>query len=803
MTLIQDLRFALRIARQNPGSTFAAFIALTLGIGAATAIFSVVNSVILRPLPVRDEASVVRIFETDSRSDKDPVSMADYFDWKGHLKSFASLALYRLNQANLSGEGVPERVRTLECDSKALPLLGVTPARGRNFYPEEDQPGHGDVAMLSWSFWRSHFGMQSVIGRKIILDEKPYTIVGILPHDFLVLGDRDIWLPVTFDLSKLFNTRGYRWYMGLGRLRPGVSVAQANAELATMAASLAAQYPKQNSGVSARLITLRDSISGNVQPALLMLFGGVLCVLFLACGNVANLALARASARQREISVRIAVGASRARLFRQLLTENILLSLGAALAGLGLAAGAVRVLRTLPATHIPHPEEITLDWRVLLFAIAIGALTGMGFGLAPAIRASLIRVHDTLKQSSGRLTESKQQQRLRTFFVACETAVAALLLIQSALLIKSYAKASQIHLDFEPDHLLAVHVSLSSSRFDARHPGAIDLFARGVLQGIRRIPGVQEAAMTTDLPMTGTGGGAGILVEGEARPKNMWDTPYVQWTRISPGYFRTMKIPRIAGREFDERDRNGAPRVAIVNEALVRQFFDGRDPIEKHLSALSDQPQWREIVGVVADVPQLGIEKKALPEAFFPLAQVETQWLAILVRTNGNPLAYVNAVRAEVRKVDPAIAVFLPRTMEQIITEQLGWRVFQTSLVGVFAVVALLLACIGIYSVAAYSVTQRVTEIGIRMALGADSRSVLRMIIRQGATPALVGTLAGALCSLGTAKLLSELLYGITFTDPASYLTVLAILFTVAMLGSYIPARRAAALDPGVALHYE
>lgn len=802
-TLTHDVRYAFRTARRNPGYTIAAFVALTLGVGAASAIFSVVSAVMLRPLPVKDEGSLVRIFESDSRSDKDVLSMADFIDWKKHLKSFSGLALFRIDQANLTGQGPPERLRISRCDAALLPLLGVKPVLGRSFYPEEDQPQRDNATMLSWPFWQNHFGGQDVIGRKIILDETPYTIVGVLPRDFFVLGDRDVWLPVTFDLNNIANSRGYRRYWAVGRLRRGISLVRANAELTTAAGSLAAEYPEKNRGVGAKAITLRDSLAGDVRPALLMLLGAGLCVLLIACGNVANLALVRASRRQREISVRIALGASRATLFRQLFTENFLLSLSAAAAGLGVAAAAIRVLRSLPGTRIPNPEEIRLDWRVLLFTMALGVLTGVAFGFAPAIRASMTRVAETIKQSTGRLTDSKAQQRLRSLFICIETAVAAVLLIQCALFVESYAKASQVDPGFNRDHLLAAHVSLPPLRYGYEHPGSITSFARNILPRVRAIPGVESAALTSDLPLSGTGGGAGILVQGRPRPKTVQDSPFVQWTRVSPDYFHTMKISLRGGRDFDERDNATSPDVAIINEMCARRFFSGHNPIHKRISPPLDKPEWTEIVGIVADVPQLGIEKPVLPEIFYPLPQAEVPWLTVVVRTKGDPLSYTNALQAEIQKVDPEVAVFLPKTMDQVMRAQLGWRVFQTSLVGVFATLAMLLASIGIYAVVAYSVTQRVNEIGIRMALGAGKKDILRVVVRQGATPALSGAVIGALCSLTISKVLSQLLYGVKSTDMPTYLLVIAVFVAVASVASYLPARRAAGLDPSRALRYE
>ncbi len=801
--LTRDIRYALRTARRHPGGAIAAFLALALGIGATTAIFSVVNAVILRPLPVVDEGSLVRIFASDARSDKDVFSMTDFLDWKKQLKSFSGLALFHVDQANLTGQGPPERLLICQCDSAMLPVLGVSPVAGRNFYGEEDQPGRGAVAMLSWAFWESHFAGQDVIGRKIILDEQPYTVVGILPRDVGVLRDAGVWVPVTFDLKNLINTHPYRRYGAFGRLRRGVSLAQANADLRAVAASVAAQYEARKAGVSARAVTLRDSIAGDVRPGLLMLLGAGMCVLLIGCGNVANLALVRAFGRQREISVRLALGASRATILRQLFTEDVLLSLGAASAGVGLAAGALKILRSLPRTRIPNPQEITLDGRVLLFAIAMGVLTAIAFGLAPAIRITVIRVHDSIRQTSGRMTESKAQQRLRTLFVFVETAVAALLVIQSGLLIKSYAKASHINPGFEADHLLTVHVSLPPLRYSYEHPGSVASFARQLLPKIRSIPGVESAALTSDLPLSGTGGGAGILIEGQPRPKNIEDSPFVQWTRVTPGYFRTMNIRLLRGRDVNERDNANAPDVAVVNQTFAKRFFPGKSAIGKRLSPPLNRPEWTEIVGVVADVPQLGMERRAIPEIFYPLPQAEVPWLAMSLRTSGDPLSYSSAVRRAVQEVDPGVAVFLPRSMDDIIRGQLGWRVFQTSLVGVFGAIAIVLAAIGIYAVVAYSVTQRVREIGIRMALGAQKRQILRVVLREGAIPAFLGALAGALCSLALSNLLSQLLYGIESTDLPTYLIVISLFLAIAVVASYLPSRRAAELDPARALRYE
>ncbi|MGI8960258.1 MAG: ABC transporter permease [Bryobacteraceae bacterium] len=797
--LVHDVRYAIRIARQNSGSTLAAFVALTLGIGATTAIFSIADSVILRPLPVRDPDRVVRIFETKGSARQADISMADYVDWKTNLKSFEDLAIYRESQANLTGDSNPERVRIFLCESTMLRLLGTALVRGRDFLPEENEPGHNSVAILTSSFWQSHFGGRDVLGKKILLDDNPYTIVGVLRAGFFALGDRDLFVPIIFDLTQPQNARGYHQYSALGRLRKGVSMPQANAELATIARSLAAEYPKENADMGALAITLQNSLTGDIRPVLIMLFGAVTCVLLIACGNVANLLLARASVRQREVSVRMAIGASRARVCRQLLTESVLLSSWAALAGVGLAAVAVRIVRSLENTGIPHPETITVDWRVLLFAVGTGVVTGIAFGVAPAVGLSMTRVNDALKQSGGRVNRSRGQHRLCYLFVGLETAVSALLLIESGLLIKSFAKASSVNPGFKTDHLITLQISLPESRYGK--PGTVGPFVYHAVERIRSIPGLRAAAIGTNLPFLGSGL-CSILIEGRPPAKNP-DSQFVQFNPVSPGYFHTLQIPMLGGRDFGTRDTVNSIPVVIVNEAFAHRFFAGQDPMGHHLAYFSNHPHWKEIIGVVANVRQHGIESGTVPEVFTPLAQDEFKWLAIVARAHGDPLSFTQAIEAHVHAVDSKLAVFLPRTMEQIESRELGWRAFHTSLLIVFACIAITLACIGIYAVVAYSVTQRVNEIGVRIAVGAERSAILRMIVRQGVMPALFGAMVGVLCSLGISHLLSQLLYGVQPSDPLTYLSVIVLLVVVALAAAYFPARRAASIDPSQALRYQ
>jgi len=787
------------MARRYPGSTLAAFLALTVGIGATTTIFSVVYSVLLQSLPFKDPDKVVRVFETKGGDMRADVSMADYLDWKTQVGSMESLAIYRETQANLTGQGTPQRVRVLLCESTMLPLLGIRPVRGRSFAEQENLPGRNDVAMLSWSFWQSEFGGGDVLGRKIVLDDKPHTIIGILPRISPVLGGHETLIPVAFDPKQLENRRGYHEYSVLGRLRPGVSVDQADTELATIAASLAAEYPRENRGIGALALNLRESLTGDIRPVLVMLFGAVSSVLLIACGNVANLLLVRASSRKHEMSVRVAIGASRGRLIRQLLTESIFVSLSAALTGLGFAYLGARIVAAAKNTGIPNPERIALDWHVLLFALATGLLTGIFFGLAPAVSVSTTRISDSLKQSAGRVTDSRVQERLRQLFVAFETGLAALLLIESGLLIKSFVKASTTQPGFSTDHLLTAQISLPKSRYGL--PGRVGPFISNTVQGIESIPGVESSAVALNLPLVGSGM-CSILTDSRSSYEKQ-DKASVQFNGISPDYFQTLEIPVLRGRNFTYTDTFDSQPVAIVNQTLARRFFGRENPIGRRIAYFSDHPQWKEIVGVVADIRQHGVENSPIPEIFTPLAQDEFLWLAIVARVTGDPLRFVPAIQKKVHQVDPDLAVFLPRTMDQMINRELGGRAFQGWLLSAFASFAIFLACIGIYAVIAYSVTQRISEIAVRMAVGASTADIMRMIVREGVVPALLGTIAGVICSFGVSRLLSGLLYGVQPMDPTTYLLVIGLLLAVSIAAAYVPARRAASLDPSQALRHQ
>ena len=807
--MLQDFRFALRLARKSPATTLTIFVVLALAIGGTTAIFSIVDAVLFRPLPFRDSARLTRIFATDSSHSDDAVSMPDYLDWKKNVSGFSEMALFQTSQATLTGVALPERVVLGSTEASLFNLLGAIPVRG-NFFPEtENAMSQPDEALLSWNFWRTHFHGEDVLGHKLMLDGKPFLIVGVLPRSFAVFGRKDVWIPLALDLTGPKNKRGYHIYEAVGRLAPGVTIDQVNAQLAARSAALAQAFPAENQGVGARAIELRNTLSGegiganqgNFRHALFLLFAAVGTLLLIACGNVATINLVNASSRQHELAVRISVGAGRGRLFRQVMMEGVVISFSAALAGIAFAWALVKIFKALPITTIPRMDEIGIDMRVLGFAIALGVFTGVIAGLIPAIRAAGANLSLALKQGSGRTTDSRSQQHLRRLFVAFETCLAALLLVQSGLLLKSFIRVVDIHPALQVDHLLTMYVSLPM--FDAKHLNnpAIPALIQQLIRKLEELPGVRSAATASSLPLTGTASGAGVLVQGRVQPRQLWQTPYADWSVVSPKYFRTLGIPLISGRDFDSD--SPSRKIVIVNQALVHTLFSGQDAVGAKISGAFQSPDWYEVIGVVADVPQETLEKKAIPELFFPSEASDQPWMALALQVSGNPLNYVGPARRAIAKVNSSVAVFLPRTMRDILGRQVVWRGLQTYVIGAFALLAIALAGLGIYAVIAHSVNQRTREIGLRMALGASNQTVMRMVIWQGILPALIGGAVGLLASLWIGRLTASVLFGVAPLDPEIYVGATVLLAAAAAAATYFPAKRASMLDPSLALRNE
>ena len=797
-----------RLMRSNPGTTLASFLALMLGIGASTAIFSIVNGIVLKPLPVRDGGRLVRIYSVSSGSDMENVSMADFLDWRRQLRSFSGIALYGLTQVTSTGTATPERVIAGQADAAFFPVLGVEPLQGRGFMREEEHPGSQTEAILSWQFWQQHYAGRNVLGNKIYLDEKPFTIIGVLPRDFSAVSEGDVWLPLSFDLKADENQRGFHTYMAVGRLAQHSTLASVNRELAAVSARLAAEYPKQNEGLSARAVPLSDAsssggetaIGGKIKPVLVLMLSAAGCILLIACVNVMNIELSRALSRQREIATRIAMGATTVQLLRQFSMESMVTSLAATAAAVLLAIATVRVFRSLPLPSVPRLDQVTVDWRVLLFSVTAGIGTAIAVAILPALRSSRISIAETLKATARSATDTAANQKTRMAFVAIQAALAAALLVESGLLIKSFVIALRMPPGLPVDHVLTMYLSLPSSRYNYRFPGHVGPFAQAVLDRVRALPGVQAAAMTTDLPFTTPAGGGGILTENHTSERQAWNDPIVYWTIVSPKYFHTMQIPILRGRDFD---RASDSDVVIVNRAFVRRFFGQDNPVGKRVAPLETEVKWRQVIGVVPDFAQRSVEERTAPQIFLPVTHLDPPWLGLVIRTGGDPLRYIEPVRREVAKVDGSVAAFLPRTLEELLSRQFVWRKLQTWVVGGFALISLTLACLGVHAVVAYSVDRRFREMGLRAALGASRGAIMRLLVWQGSAPATFGTLLGLALGFAAARATSRLLFGVTTTDITIYASVAGILFVSAVLSSYLPSKRAADVEPWVALRDE
>jgi putative ABC transport system permease protein len=773
---------------------------MTLGLGASTAMFSVIDGVLLRPLPAKEPQRIVQLYQSYESVDRGRLSMMDVLDWRRHVHSLASLAIYRVDLTNVTEGESPLMVRALNCDPALLKVLGVAPARGRGFADDDTQPDRQFEVLLTWEFWKNRYGGdESIVGRRILLDQIAYQVIGILPEGFQLAGESktSLWRPLPFDFKNPRNERAIHAYRGIGRLAAGVTLGQANGELASMQAELVRQYPRDDVGTKAFCVPWREAVSGDVGTALWLLFGSVGCVLLIACGNTANLLLVRAAARQNEMSIRIALGATRMQIIRQLLVESLMLSMTAAALALGFAWVAIRVIRSLPETRIPNSSQILLDWRIVLFAASMGLLTGVLFGLAPAWRVSSNLVNEALKQTSGRSTETRAQRNFRAGLVSVEAALAVLLAVGSGLLIHSFLEIARVNPGFNPKNVVTLGLSLTSSPYGAA--GAVTRFVNNVLEKVRVLPGVEDAAFSSSVPLGITSGSGPVQIEGEEENNDL-HSPQVVFSYVTPGYFRTMEIALIAGRDFDDRDSAHAPPVAIVNQAFVRELLHGGKAVGRRTRYYLYK-DWREIVGVVGDVPQESFERDIEPQVYIPNAQVEDVWTTLVVRVRGDPKHMERAVKQKMAEVDPTVPAFPGRhTMADVIALSLGWRSFSTSILMIFAAIAILLASVGIYAVIAYSVAQRTSEIGLRMALGAQRSQILLMVLWQGVTPAALGALVGAVVAMGACQWLHSMLFRVSTLDAWAYATSVVLVIGVAAAASVGPALRAAAVDPNRAL---
>ncbi|HEX8458967.1 MAG TPA: ABC transporter permease [Pyrinomonadaceae bacterium] len=806
----QDLRYAVRMMWKTPAFTVVAIIALALGIGANSAIFSVVNTVLLRPLPYQDPERLVMVWEDDTKGGypRDTPAVANYIDWRDQNTVFEGMAAFADEDFNLTGTSEPERLKGRRVSSSLFALLGVQPQAGRALLPEEDQPGRSRVVVLSHGLWQRRFGADAkAVGRQISLNGESYTIVGVMPSHFqFPTREDELWVPIGFTPQEAAN-RGRHYLEVLARLKPGVSLEQAQAKMSTIAVRLQQQYPQQNSDLGAVITPLHEQVVGDIKPALLVLLGAVGFVLLIACANVANLLLARAAVRQKEISIRVALGASRLRLVRQFLTESVLLSVVGGGLGLLLSVWGVSVLKAFIPENISQVEAIAIDARVFLFTLLVSLLTGLVFGFAPATQASRLNLNETLKEGGRDSAAGSQGNRIRALLVVMEVAVSLILLIGAGLLINSFLRLRQVDPGFRPDNLLTMQVVLPTFKYPdhARRTA----FYNELLARLENVPGVKSAAVTTNLPLYQQGNSITMSFEGRPDPApGQGKRPAIATRVVSPDYFQTMGITLLQGRGFTNEDKVDSPAVAVINETMARRFWPNQDPTGKRITpgslSSTDPNDWITVVGVARDVRQFELVADPKPQMY--LSYVQAGFFApndLVVSTDLEPLSLAPAVRKTVWEVDKDQPVSKIRTMEEIVSESVARQRFSMMLLGLFAALALVLAAVGIYGVMSYSVAQRTREFGIRMALGARRGDVLRLAVGHGLKLVLIGIAIGLGAAFLLTRVMSSLLYGVSATDPLTFISISLILISVALLASLIPALRATKIDPIDALRYE
>jgi putative ABC transport system permease protein len=798
-TLKQDLRYGVRMLLKNPGFAIVAVIALALGIGANAAIFSVVNTVLLRSLPYDDPDRLMVLRENKlPQFPEFSVSPGNFLDWQKENTTFEKLAAINGTAYNLVGDAEPERLRGARVSAGLFEMLGVNPALGRTFLDEEDQPGHDNVAILSSSLWKRRFGSDpNVVGQAIALSATSYTVIGVMPPAFQ-FPDRetDVWTPIAFN-ARQAQQHGSHYISVIGRLKPGVTQEQAATEMDAVAGRLAEQYPDTNTGWRVNVLPMQESEVRDIKSALLVLLGAVALVLLIACANVANLLLARATARQKEIAIRTALGASRRRITQQLLTESILLALAGGGVGLLLAVWGIGSLLKLAPQELPRVKDVTLDVRVLGFTLIVTLLTGVIFGLVPALQASRPNLNETLKEG-GRGTTGGHH-RVRGALVITEVALALLLLVGAGLLIRSFYRLQQVTPGFNSKNALAVTVSLPGKKYpqDDQQSG----FFAQLLDKVATLPGVVAVGATQSLPIQGDYV-LGFNIQGRP-PNGPGQEPNTNYYAVSPDYFKAMGIPLLRGRVFTEQDKKDSPRVAVINEELAKKFFPDEDPIGKRINVTNGPERFREIVGIVGDVKQYGLAQPTTMQTYEPYLQTPFSGMTLVVRADGNPAALSGAIRSEVLAIDKEQPVSRIRPLEQVVSESVAKQRFLMLLLGIFASVALVLAAVGLYGVMSYSVNQRTHEIGIRAALGAQRKDVLKLVVGQGMALALTGAAIGLAASFALTRLMASLLFGVSATDPLTFAGIALLLTIVALLACYLPARRAMKVDPMIALRYE
>jgi putative ABC transport system permease protein len=810
-TLLQDVRYSVRTLVKSPGFTAVAVLALALGIGANTAVFTVVDAALLRPLPYDEPDRLVHLWETklQDQFSQHEASYPDFLDWQENTRSFEGLAGYMDGgSVTLAGRDEPERIKATVVTPNFFDLLGAAPILGRTFQPEDAQRGAEPTVVLSYGLWQRHFGGDpGALGQTLAFNGTSYRVVGVLPAGFRFakVGEVEAWGALVPSERQLARRNLY-WLKIIARLAPDVTLEQAQAEMSREAGRLASEYPDSHTGIDIAVVPLHDEIVGRAKPILIALLGAVAFVLLIACANVANLLLARSAARQKEIAVRAALGAGRRRIARQLLTESFVLARAGGAAGLLLARWGVDLLvAAVPGSLIssmPYLRDLAIDWTALGFTLAVSVATGLVFGLAPAVQVSKPDLLEALKEG-GRAVPGPGRSRLRNALVVSEIALALVLLVGAGLMAESFARMMQVDPGFDPENVLAVQVPLASEKYS--EPNHVHAFHRQLRERLEALPGVKGVGLVDLVPIAGGGGNTGSFsVKGRPAPAPGEEIEANVRT-ISPNYFDVMRVPLVRGRAFDERDSAGAPAV-LVNRTLAARAFGDLDPVGQSITFDFDpQRTPYEIVGVVGDEKVGSLDASTTPVIYFSALQDTPQYASVVVRTAGDPEKLVGAVRSEVRALDPTLALGTTVTMEDAIADSPSafLRRYPALLAGALAAVALLLAVVGIYGVISYTVAQRTHEIGVRVALGAGRGDIYRLVIRQGMVLALAGVGAGTLAALGLTRFLSGLLFGVSATNPVTFSGVAVLLMAVALLACYVPARRASRVDPMVALRYE
>ncbi|HXU39696.1 MAG TPA: ABC transporter permease [Blastocatellia bacterium] len=804
-TLWQDLRFGTRVLTHAPGFSVVAVFALALGIGANTAMFSVVNSLLIRPLAYPDSGRLVKINNWESGANsQSAVSPPGFADYRDQTHSFESVsAIYLGNTAlNFNEQGEPERLQGGRVSANFFTTLGVEPALGRAFLPEEEQPGRNRVVVLSYGLWRRAFGAdRDLVGKDIRLNGQSFSVAGVMPRSFQWQSD-DLWTPLALSPESFAHDQRGSEYLGvIARLKSDVTLQQAQAEMNIIADDIKEKNPDfypRDEGWGVRVSLLQDEVVGGIRPALLILLGAVGFVLLIACANVANLLIARAASRQKEIAIRAALGAQRMQIIRQLLTESLLLALAGGGLGLLMAVWGLDLLVKLSGNNIPRAQEIAIDGRVLAFTLLVSILTAVLFGLLPAIQTSKADLQAVLKEGGRGSTGTRQ--RTHGLLVVTDVALSLVLLIGAALLLKSFSRLQNVSPGFQARGLLTMKVSLPAFRY--REPNQVRAFYEQTLEQIGVLPGVESAAAVSDLPLSGSVHSGSFNIENRPAPPGE-DGPHADLRSITPGYFQAMKIPLLEGRYFTDRDtREGLP-VAIIDEALALRYFPGEDPLGKRLEFQPGKPIWREVVGVVGSIRHKGLDIDFHENLYYPHAQVSNSTMFVAVRTNSDPLSMVAAVRGAVKAVDKDQPVYKIMTMDQLLSDSLSQRRLSVMLMGVFAAAAMVLAAVGLYGVISYSVAQRTHEIGIRMALGASPSDIFKTTVGQGMLLTLAGLGLGLAGAFALTRVMAGLLFGVTATDPATFAAVTLLLAGVALGACFVPARRATKVDPMIALRYE